>query len=137
MAEINTRHSFMGNTLEMEGISISSVNGDPQRNCPVWRPEDKEIFHVGMRMEEKVPLKDVWGYGRYFTYRPVESSSLLYKLFLIILSYNVCIHLFIYMMFIINTRLTINFSFYLFIYFVIKLYYFFTTIENNKNLILF
>ncbi|MCH80657.1 hypothetical protein A2U01_0001428 [Trifolium medium] len=45
-------------------MSISSVNGDPRGDCPVWGPEDGEFFPVGMGMEEKVPPKEVDGSPR-------------------------------------------------------------------------
>jgi hypothetical protein len=56
-------------------MSISPANGDAREDCPVWRSEVGEFFSVGMRMEEKVPPKEVWGWGRYFIIRPVETPS--------------------------------------------------------------
>jgi hypothetical protein len=56
-------------------MSISSVNGDPRGDCPVWRSEVGEFFPVGMGMEEKVPPKEVWGWGWYFILRPAETPS--------------------------------------------------------------
>ncbi|MCI05179.1 hypothetical protein A2U01_0026229 [Trifolium medium] len=44
-------------------MSILSVNGDSRGDCPVWRSEDGEFFSVGMGIEEKVPPKEVWGWG--------------------------------------------------------------------------
>jgi hypothetical protein len=41
-------------------MSISSVNGDLRGDCPIWRSEVEEFFTVGMRIEEKVPPKEVW-----------------------------------------------------------------------------
>ncbi|MCI95769.1 hypothetical protein A2U01_0117068, partial [Trifolium medium] len=51
-------------------MSISSVNGDPRGDCPVWGPENGEFFPVGMGMEDKVPPREVWGWGRDFIPRP-------------------------------------------------------------------
>jgi hypothetical protein len=42
-------------------MSISSVNGDPRGDCPVWRYEVGEFFPVRMGMKVKVPPKEVWG----------------------------------------------------------------------------
>ncbi|MCI47107.1 hypothetical protein A2U01_0068348, partial [Trifolium medium] len=39
-------------------MSISSVNGDPCGDCPVWGPEDGKFFPVGIGMEEKVPPRE-------------------------------------------------------------------------------
>jgi hypothetical protein len=39
------------------GMSISSVNGDPREDYPVWRFEVGEFFPVGMRIDVKVPRK--------------------------------------------------------------------------------
>jgi hypothetical protein len=52
-------------------MSISFVNGDSRKDCPVWGPEDEEFFP--MEMEEKVRPKDVWGCGHNFIPRPVET----------------------------------------------------------------
>jgi hypothetical protein len=41
------------------GILILSVNGDPCGDCPVWRSEDGEFFHVEMGMKEKILPKEV------------------------------------------------------------------------------
>ncbi|MCI17269.1 hypothetical protein A2U01_0038416 [Trifolium medium] len=54
---------------------ISSVNGDPCGDCPVWGPEDGEFSPVGMKMEEKVSPREVWGWGQDFTLRPAETPS--------------------------------------------------------------
>jgi hypothetical protein len=40
-------------------MSISSVNRDPHGDCPVWRSEVEGFFSVEMRMEEKIPPKEV------------------------------------------------------------------------------
>jgi hypothetical protein len=54
-------------------MSISSVNGDPRGDCPVWGSEVGEFFLVGM--EEKIIPKEVWGWGRLFIPRPIETMS--------------------------------------------------------------
>jgi hypothetical protein len=54
-------------------MSTSSVNGNPRGNCPVWRFKVGKIFPVGM--EEKVPPKKIWEWGRYFILRPAETPS--------------------------------------------------------------
>jgi hypothetical protein len=82
-------------------MSISSINGDPCRDCPVWRCKIGEFFPVGMRMKEKVLPKEVWRWGHYFIIRPAETPSPktikitfknlylnIYKLFLIIFSHT-------------------------------------------------
>jgi hypothetical protein len=43
--------------------------------CPVWRFEDEKFFSVGMRMEEKVPPREVWEWGRSFILYPTETPS--------------------------------------------------------------
>jgi hypothetical protein len=62
------------------------------------------------------------------------SPTTIIIIFLIIFLHNMCIHLFIYDVY--NCRKTHN---NIFICFIVKLEYFFTTcfIENNRNLILF
>jgi hypothetical protein len=30
-------------------------------NCPVWGLDDGEFFLAGMRIEEKIPPKKIWG----------------------------------------------------------------------------
>jgi hypothetical protein len=35
-----------------------------------WRSDGGIFFPVGMWMEEKIPLKEVWGLGQYFTPAP-------------------------------------------------------------------
>jgi hypothetical protein len=54
------------------GMSISSVNEDPRGDYLVWRSEDGEFFPV--RMEDKVPPKEVWGMGTVFHPPPREDS---------------------------------------------------------------
>jgi hypothetical protein len=44
-------------------MSISSVKEDPRGDCPVWRSEVDEFFPVGMKIEEKILPKEVWGWG--------------------------------------------------------------------------
>jgi hypothetical protein len=46
-------------TICLDNIAIKGVNF-----------EVGEFFPVEMGMEEKVPLKEVWGWGRYFTLHP-------------------------------------------------------------------
>jgi hypothetical protein len=56
-------------------MSISSVKEDPRGDCPVWRSEVDEFFPVGMKIEEKILPKEVWGWGWYFILRPAETPS--------------------------------------------------------------
>jgi hypothetical protein len=40
-------------------MSISSVNGDPYEDCLAWRSEVGKKNSMGIKMEEKVPLKTI------------------------------------------------------------------------------